>query len=287
MLVNLSFIKLSGDVKDNYTKTLKGFRNKDVEWSRLKNVLSNSKVQFTPYMFTDGIKIAKNWDNSKQNMLVLDIDTGLSINECQNKFKKYKYLLGTTKSHQQLKRDTIEDRYRLCIPAINIPTDREVYFRMLALMFPFNDSATESLTGAFLGNDNAIIIYNEGILLDCYKASELAKEQLKNEHREKVVIDKDLLPIYSNNTNLDNIKSVMSDEIVKDILHSMGIEVTGNKFSLRPERTPSIKIYSSGYMKDFGASDSDKFIKGDIIQLVMVELGMSFRDAIKYIANYI
>jgi len=40
-------------------------------------------------------------------------------------------------------------------------------------------------------------------------------------------------------------------------------------------------------MKDFGASDSDKFIKGDIIQLVMVELGMSFRDAIKYIANYI
>ncbi len=50
MLVNLSFIKLSGDVKDNYTKTLKGFRNKDVEWSRLKNVLSNSKVQFTPYM---------------------------------------------------------------------------------------------------------------------------------------------------------------------------------------------------------------------------------------------
>ena len=50
-MINLSFIKLKGNVKDNYLDSLKGFRNKDVNWDDLHKVLGNSKIQFSPYMF--------------------------------------------------------------------------------------------------------------------------------------------------------------------------------------------------------------------------------------------
>ena len=160
MTVNISYIKLKKNVTDEYNKTKKNWLNKDVEFDRLCNVLNNSKIQFSPYTFRNGFKTDFNWSNDKQDLLVFDIDDGLSLAEAQKMFKRYKYLIGTTKSHQVSKKSVICDRYRLCLPAINIPRDKDIYFRMLSLLVPFNDEQTEIGTGAFLGNDDAIIIYN-------------------------------------------------------------------------------------------------------------------------------
>lgn len=284
MLVNLSYIKLKTNIIDTYTKSKKGWLNKDVEWDRLKNVLSSSKVQFSPYQFRNGVKTDFNWSNDKQDLLVFDVDDGLSLAECQKMFKRYKYLIGTTKSHQANKKGVVCDRYRLCIPAINIPREKEVYFKMLSLLVDFNDEQTEHGTGAFLGNDDAIIIYNEGKLLDCHKASLLAEQQIASEKVEKASIDRDLIPNYGGNNTIELIKKELTFEIVVDVLESVGYEVKANKFRLRDEeRTDSATInYKSLVVKDFG---SGWF--GDIFSVLEEYQDMKLSEAIRYVSNYV
>ena len=282
-MVNISYIHLSNNIIDNYTLTKKGWRNKNVEWSRLKNVLSNSNVQFSPYTFRNGVKTANNWSNDKQDMLVFDIDDSMSVSEAQRLFSQYKYLIGTTKSHQKLKKGVICDRYRLCIPAINIPTDADVYFRMLNLIVPSNDEQTNIKTGAFLGNDDAIIIYNDGRMFDCHKAALFAEEQLNLEETEKVVIDPDLMPT-TNNFSLKNVKDNLTFEAVVDVLERCGYEVIGNKFKLREdERTQSATIsHRTLTITDYGSG-----YYGDIIDVLVNYQQMSFKDAIRFVSNSI
>ena len=56
MTVNISYIALRGDVTENYTKTKKNWKHKEVQWNKLKNVLSNSRIQFSPYSFRNGVR---------------------------------------------------------------------------------------------------------------------------------------------------------------------------------------------------------------------------------------
>lgn len=284
MTVNISYLKLTDNIIDNYTKTKKNWLNKDVEWNKLCNVLSNSKVQFSPYKFRNGVKTDTNWNNDSQDMLVFDIDSDLSIVEAQKMFNRYKYLIGTTKSHQKAKKGLTCDRYRLCLPAINIPRDKEVYFRTIGLLVPFNDCQTEIGTGAFLGNDDAIIIYNDGKLIDCHNASILAAQQLKDERVEKIVIDKDLVPNYGGSNKIEDIKEELTFEVVCDVLESVGYTMIGNKFKLREdERTNSATVnYKNLMINDYG---SDYF--GDIFDVLVEYQEMNFGDAIRYVKNYV
>ena len=283
MTVNISFIKLKGNVMDNYEKSLKGWKNKDVTWEDIHKPMSSSKVQYSCYSWDKATKHPNNFNRDKQNCIVIDIDDGLSISDFQSMFKKYKYIIATTKSHQKDKKGKILDRYRVLIPAINIPLENDVYWRALELLFPFNDEQTLSPTASFLGNSNCIIIRNEGKLLDCFKAGELAKEQLKQEKADKVVIDKDLLPNYGS-MDLETLKSNLTVDIVREILESVGYEFEGYKFRLRPEeRTASAKITNGCNIIDYGDRDAG----GDIIDILKNHQDMTFRGAIRYCANFI
>ena len=285
MTVKVSYIKLDGNVIDNYSASKKGWRHKKVEWSRLKNVLSNSTIQFSPYQFRNGVKTANNWSNIKQDMLVFDIDDTMSVSEAQRLFSQYKYLIGTTKSHQKLKKGHTNDRYRLCIPAINIPTKDDVYFRMLNLIVPSNDEQTNIKTGAFLGNDDAIIIYNDGRMFDCHKAAMFAEEQLDLEEADKVLktIDPDLMASCGNHS-LQDLKENLTFEVVVEVLERCGYEVVRNKFKLREdENTRSATIsYKTLTITDYGSG-----YYGDIIDVLVKYEEMSFKDAIRFVSSSI
>ena len=283
-MINLSFIKLKGNVKDNYLDSLKGFRNKDVNWDDLPKVLGNSKIQFSPYMFRNGCKTGVNCIRDKQDMVVLDIDDGLSIYKFQKMFSQYKYILGSTKSHQRTKKGLVCDRFRVILPAINIPSDNDIYFRTMELLFPFSDGQVLTKTAAFLGNDEAIIIKNDGKKLDMFKVSELASQQIEQEklEREAKKIDKDLLS-NSYGFSVEMVKEQITREVVVDVLGSIGIEVVGNKCKLRDdERTHSCKIYNDGGLYDFGSGDSY-----DIFKVLMELEDMTFMQAVRYVRNYI
>jgi len=282
-MINLSFIKLRGKVTDNYLKSLKGWRNKDVNWYDLEHVVGDSSIQFSPYKFRNGAKTVKNCNRENQDMIVLDIDDGVTIHEFQSMFKHLKYILATTKSHQKLKHGKILDRFRVIIPAINIPTDNDVYFRTLEILFPFSDEQVLTLTCAFLGTDNAIIIKNDGKKLDMFKASSLAEIQIEDERIEKKSkeIDPDLMQSYGNN-DAETIKEQITYDIAREILESIGIEMDCNKFSIRDERTKSIKLYDNGSAYDFG--DGKHY---DMFSVLMEREGMSFPNAIRYCKNFI
>jgi len=284
-MINISYIKLKDKVIDSYDKTLKGWINRDILWCDMYKPMSNSKIQYSPYSWRNGCKTGVNFDRSKQNIICLDVDDGFTIQQFQKMFKKYDYILATTKSHQKMKHGTVCDRFRAVIKTINIPSDDLVCFRTLELLAPFNDVQTLTKTASFLGNDDAIIIENNGKQLDLHKISLIAEQQIKQEQAEKEAkkINRDLLAnTYGN--SLEMVKEQIDREVVIDILESIGIEVIGNKCRLREdERTMSTKIYGSGYLKDYGSDE----LSGDIFHVLMELEGMSFSDALRYVRNYI
>ena len=119
-MINISFIKLKGKVVDNYRLTKKNWCNKDVLWEDMVKVVSNSKIQYSMTAWRNGVKTPKNLDRSKQNAICLDVDDGLSIYEFQRMFKKYDYILATTKSHQKNKKGKILDRGRKVLTDNNL-----------------------------------------------------------------------------------------------------------------------------------------------------------------------
>ena len=283
MILNISFKQIKGNITDNYTKTLRGWNNKDVTFDNIHKVMNKSSIQYSCYDWKNGVKITKTFDRSKQNCIILDIDDGISISKIQSIFKKYKYIIGTTKSNMKLKKGVICERFRIIIPCINIPTDDDVYFRALELIAPFNDEQTLTKTASFLGNSNATIIRNDGDILDLYKASILAKQQIDEEYREKVVIDKDLVT-YRGNNSIEELRELITADVVKEVLESIGIEFVGNKCKLREEEnTHSAKVYPSGYIKDFGCSESS----GDVFKILQDKEDMSFSEALSYVRNFI
>lgn len=285
-MINLSYIRLQGKIIDNYTKTLKGYQNKMVNWVDVAKPMSSSNIQYSCYRWRNGVKTGVNLQRDKQDCIILDIDNGMSIPKFQKMFSKYSYIVGTTKNHQKTKKNVVCDRFRVVLKAINIPEDDEVYFRTLELLAPFNDRQTETKTASFLGNDDAIIIYNEGKTLDLHKIGLVATEQINQEQleREAKKIDKDLLS-NSYGMSIEDIKARLNREVVVDILESIGIEFNSmGKCKLRPEEnTSSAKVYPSGYIKDYG----DGELSGDIFNVLMGLEGMSFIQALRYVKNYI
>ena len=283
MTVNISYKQTKNKVTEEYYRTLQGWHNKDIDWLDIHKVMSRDNIQYSCYAWNNGKKVPKAFNREKQDCIILDVDDGVTIQRIQKIFKKYMYIIGTTKSHQKDKKGLVCDRFRVIIPCLNIPQDDETMFRVLELIAPFNDSQTLTPTASFLGCSDAIIIRNEGKPFDLHKASLLATEQLKEEFKNTVVIDKDFIN-YRGNNSVDDVKESLTVEIVKDILDSIGISIVGNKCKLREEeRTHSAKIYDSGYIKDFGCSESS----GDIFKVLMDKEGMSFKEAVNYARNFI
>lgn len=286
MTVNISFIKLRGKIVDNYILTKKNWRNKEVNWNDLPKVLGDSTVQYSPYSWKNGYKTPNNFNRDNQDCIVWDIDDGMSLDEFQKMFKSYQYVIGTTKTHQKEKKGVVSDRFRVVIKAINIPSNSEVYFRTMELLAPFNDLQTLTPTASFLGNNDCIILTNEGKALDMFKASSIAEQQLEDELKEKMLkqVDRDLIDTYHKGMTIETLKEQLTFEIVVDVLTSVGYEVIGNKFKLREdERTNSANVnYKSLNIKDYG---SDYF--GDIFDVLQTYHEMDFREALRYVKQFI
>lgn len=283
--IHLSFIRLKGKIVDNYERTKAGWKSKYVLWKDVVNVVSNSNVQYSPFEWRNGYKTPKNWSNDKQDCIVLDIDDGLTIPQIQKRLNRYTYCLATTKTHQKEKKGITCDRFRVIIKAINVSNKSDIFFRAMKLFAPYNDEQTLMKTASFLGNDDAIVIYNEGKALDMFTWNELAKEEIQqeiNDEVEKIVVDPDFINSYGMLT-VQDVKPRLTYEIVMNIIEDLGYELERGKFRLRDERTASTKVkHKSLNIIDYGGS-----FKGDIFQLLMDYHQMSFRDAIRYVNSFI
>ena len=82
------------------------------------------------------------------------------------------------------------------------------------------------------------------------------------------------------NSNINTIKSLLSQHNVIMILEHIGYKVKHSKFKLRAdERTASTSVAPNGYINDFGGD-----FRGDIIDLLETYHNMSFRESVDYVA---
>lgn len=83
-------------------------------------------------------------------------------------------------------------------------------------------------------------------------------------------------------SKLNEIRGHLDGKTVPHILQHVDYKIyPGNKFKLREEeKTPSASIRSDGLIKDFGGDFS-----GDLIDLLREYHGMSFEEAVRYIAT--
>jgi len=282
LVVNISYIESDKTLKDNMWITAEPrYKNTDIEFSSLYRMVSSDKRQYSPYCYTASKKCSEQWNNDKQNVLIFDIDDGMTMEEATKVFSKYTYLLTTTKKHRT---ENYGDRFRIVLPAKNIPRG-ELYFKMLEIMaeqIPM-DIQVNSRTGAFLGNKKAINIYNDGLVYDCIPAVEMAENRLFQELKLKKQKDNDRIEANTNYSDIKSTKERVDFEVTKDVLTDLGYEFRGNKFRLREEdRTPSAMVYSNGYIIDYGGD-----FKGDIFDVLYQYHDMNFKKSLNFVNSYI
>ena len=288
MKVNISYLEYHKPLKHNmYATSFPLYRNIDIDWDKLHRLVTSDFRQYSPYLFRNRKKKGINWNNDNQNLLIFDIDDGMTIEDCEGVLNKFKYLITTTKSHRQLKGSRVADRYRVILPASNIPTDEKLYFEMLDVIrtqLPDIDPQPNCKSGAFLGNSKAINIYHDGEIFDCEKAVEIARYRLSNKEKIKQKLSEDRVKYtYDFDLDINKIKSSLTTHCLYEILESLGYELEGNKFKLRDdERTPSCTIFNDCKMKDFGGD-----FNGDIFDLLTSYHDMSFKDSLNYVNNFL
>lgn len=273
--------KFDKKLKDNmYITSYPIYENREIEWKQLHRMVSSDYRQYSHFEFNKRKKISENWRNDKQNILILDVDDGCSIDEAKKIFKEYKYFICTTKSHRQDKKGVICDRFRVILCSNNIPKG-DIFFdfiKEMELKYPFIDKQPNCKTGAFLGHAKCDYWYNDGKEFDCSPLLELsqARKQLKATPQQKEIIE---------DINIDNLKLLFTRETVADIIRHLGYDVNNQfKFKYRMnERTPSATIRNevNPLIKDFGSD-----LSTDIIGFVMEVKNVDFIESVKFIKNY-
>lgn len=285
-LINISVLESKeGVLKENMWITAKPlYQIKTIPFNKLHRLTSSDYRQYSQFTFNDGKKNSENWNNDNQNILILDIDDGLTISEARKRFKRYKYFLCTTKSHQIEKKGLKCDRFRIILSAKNIPCGESYfeYMRNLEKLYPFIDKQVNVKTGAFLGCSNATYFYNDGVEFDfnILKPFTLAKIEVKASQS-----NFNNPTSYENNLPLEDIKNRLTRDTVADVVQSLGYEINSKyMFKYRTEeRSPSTSIKQglNPLIKDFGSD-----LETDCIGFVQEVKQCDFKTAVEYVGSF-
>jgi hypothetical protein len=124
------------------------------------------KYDWSPFTFKDSYRHNTSWASC--DVMVLDIDSGCTIEEAKELFKQYTYLLTTSKSHQIEKNGVVADRFRIIIPLSSTIRDREIYkntWYTLANKFPFIDQQCKDFA-RFYYRSKDYVCENQALSLD-------------------------------------------------------------------------------------------------------------------------
>lgn len=93
---------------------------------RLFDVMHEITAQsnYSPFVFKDNYRKAEN--STPTNLIIYDIDEGLTLDKAVTLCADFKSLIVTTKSHQVEKNGVVCDRFRVIIPLDEAPP-KEMY----------------------------------------------------------------------------------------------------------------------------------------------------------------
>jgi len=161
-------------------KWKKGFEVREIPFDNLHYMVNSDYRIYSAGVFKDGVATDDNW--LEQDLLILDIDDGLTILEALTTFKGYKALITTTKSHQVDKNGTTCDRFRVIIPLKEtLCCTKEEYKDamkfILGSKYPFADNKCKDPSRIYFGKSNAEYYYTNGdMFFDFENEMKIAKE---------------------------------------------------------------------------------------------------------------
>jgi len=147
-----------------------GFKKIQGKFTNLHKII-NSATRYSAGTFLNEYIIDKNY-LSDQNLFIIDVDDGMTIDEAKSLFKSMTYLITTTRSHQKDKHGLVCDRFRLIFPTISkfhleYTVYKQMYENVLeALGMEEADAKCKNSSRWYYGNPDGEHWYNEGELLD-------------------------------------------------------------------------------------------------------------------------
>lgn len=153
-------------INENPSKTVAtGWERKQGKFDNLHKIIC-SDIRYSAGTFLNGHITDKNY-LSEQNLIIIDVDDGISIDDTKSLFSGIKYLIATTKSHQKLKNDEVHDRFRLVLPTMSKfhlkpEVYAETYMNLLnALGMSEADSKCKNSSRWYFGVEGADHWYND------------------------------------------------------------------------------------------------------------------------------
>jgi len=146
---------------------------KDLEFSDIPEMVM-AGYAYSACKFVDNYRLDDNYDGH-EDVLILDIDDGATVQNAKDIFNKYEYFIITTKSHQKEKNGIVCDRYRIFLKletTIHDANLREVFVNNIMSTYPFVDTSCRNRSRFYFSSpDNAEVIYNNGIPIkvSCFK----------------------------------------------------------------------------------------------------------------------
>ncbi len=243
----------------------KGFKNYKVPFQKLKDLVK-SDFNYSAGMFKDGHRKAENY-LGRSNVVILDIDDGLSIKEARKRFEPITHIIATTKSHQKEKNGLVCDRFRvllLCENEITLnSSDYHDLMKEIHKDFDFVDKACKDSSRFYYPSSDSIIQSYQGFCgfywedywerVTNRKQAEAEAEAEKRRRKKK--IDEAFLKNrpakydYNDGEKIDYIRKIARSEKILELLKHSERFVSGNR---------NHYLYSVGrYLQDLGMTDEE------------------------------
>lgn len=185
-------VAYSSDITENY-------RNEYAPFDKLHILTQKEGLHWVSHHLSGGYR---NEENAIPgfNMVVVDVDGGVSISTAEMLLKNYKFLIYTTKRHTEE-----ENRFRIILPMnYSLDLDAKDYKEFMNNIFdwlPFEvDRATAQRARKWMSHDGSYI-YNDGELLDVLP---FIPKTSRNEERKK---------LFDSQQSMDNLERWVMNNI--------------------------------------------------------------------------
>lgn len=177
-LDSLVTVSISKHITENFKKI-------QVPFSKIMDLVK-SDFNYSAGTFLNGYRNKSNYGNYS-NMIILDVDDGLTIDKAHQMFLPYNHIIATTKSHQREKNGIVCDRFRVLLPTETPITlnEKEYTTLMKSIMrkYSFVDQSCKDASRFYYPSKDSIVSYKYGFINFVWQ--DLYQEQLELEQLEK------------------------------------------------------------------------------------------------------
>lgn len=218
-----------------------GFTNQSIKWEDIGSAL-NSSCSYTAGSFKSSSRSKKNFIDESMNILMYDIDEGMTIEECLVLLKDYNIIILTTKNHSPMLH---KFRVLLQMKTTFDKSFNDYYSSAVGLFAKYHgltlDDNARDISRYFAGFVGAEVYYNYGGEVDFCSCLEKAKKLKDKKTKIVMKLKEQTAKVYTSDKkwNMDEIVELPKyNKIVDEIIQSGSMNLNG--------------VRLGGYLKAFG-----------------------------------